>query len=110
MVRLCRHEPYLKGFGALSVGTEFFTAEEYLMIVDGLRRYDFLDERALHFWAVHTELDEHHYADMRAVLDNWPDIESHYELVRDGAFAAVDLEISFWQGLDDAILALPRAA
>lgn len=110
LVNLCRNEPYLKGFGALSVGTEFFTAEEYLMILDGLSQYDYLDDKALNFWAVHTELDEHHYADMRAVLDNWPNIESHYELVRDGAFAAVDLEISFWAGLHDAFGGLRLAA
>lgn len=103
LVRLCRDQPYLVGFGALSVGTEFFTAEEYLLILKGLQQYDFLDAESLQFWAVHTELDEFHYQDMRAVLDAWPDPQECYEQVRAGAFAAVDLEIGFWTGLQEAI-------
>jgi len=104
LTRLCRNEPYLVGFGALSVGTEFFTAEEYLLILKGLQQYDFLDADGLQFWAVHTELDEHHYQEMRAVLDKWPDPDECYEQVRAGAFAAVDLEIGFWAGLQKALL------
>jgi len=102
--RLCRNEPYLVGFGALSIGTEFFTADEYVLILKGLQQYDFLDAGSLKFWAVHTELDEFHYQDMRAVLDKWPDPEECYEQVLTGAVAAIDLEIGFWAGLQEALL------
>lgn len=104
LTRLCRNEPYLVGFGALSVGTEFFTAEEYLLILNGLQQYEFLDADSLQFWAVHTELDEFHYQDMRAVLDRWPNPAECYAQVSAGAAAALDLEIGFWAGLQEALL------
>ena len=104
LTRLCRHEPYLVGFGALSIGTEFFTSDEYQLILKGLQQYEFLDADSLQFWAVHTELDEFHYQDMRAVLDSWPDPQECYEQVLAGAVTAIDLEVGFWAGLAEALL------
>lgn len=104
MMNMCQEGPFLQGLGALGPGTEFFTSEEYSLIVDGLRKYDWLGEDAIEFWWIHIGLDDHHYHDMiepfRIFLDN----EENRKLIANGAKRAIELELLFWNGLEENLL------
>lgn len=101
LLNICRNEPFIESLGALGPGTEFFTNEEYSIIANGLRNYNFLTEDHLEFWTVHIELDEHHYSDMVATLLPWCGKAENRYLIKSGARRAIELEILFWEGLED---------
>jgi len=102
-LELCSSRNYLQGIGALSVGAESFTAEEYELILTGLHKYQFLTESDLEFWSIHLEVDDNHYAMMLASLISCIHSEEELNLVELGALQAVELEISFWDGLYSSI-------
>jgi len=101
LINLCHDGHFLESLGALGPGTEFFTNEEYSLIAEGLRKYDFLTEEDITFWTVHISLDEDHYSEMVDAIRPWmTSLENKY-LVKSGARKAIDLEILFWDGLED---------
>jgi hypothetical protein len=101
---LCQHAHFLEGLGALGPGTEFFTSEEYKLILSSLKGYEFLSDYDLEFWSVHIDMDEGHYAGMVSSLVPWATSEENRRLIAEGAHRAVDLEILFWDGLCEALL------
>lgn len=101
LINLCHDGHFIESLGALGPGTEFFTNEEYSIIADGLENYDFLNKDDLEFWTVHISLDEDHYSEMIDCLRPWANtIENRY-LIKTGAKKAIDLEVLFWDGLED---------
>ena len=101
LFNLCQDGHFLESLGALGPGTEFFTNEEYSIIETGLKKYDFLTAKDIEFWTVHISLDETHYSEMVGAIAPWTDkLENRY-LVKSGAKKAIDLEILFWDGLED---------
>ena len=101
LLNLCQDGNFLESLGALGPGTEFFTNEEYSIILNGLKKYDFLSEKAVEFWAVHISLDEHHYSEILEAIAPWVTSIENKFLIKTGAKKAIDLEILFWDGLED---------
>ena len=97
---LCLNGSFIESLGALGPGTEFFTSEEYGIIAEGLAKYDFLTDKDIEFWTVHISLDETHYSEMVDILVPYIDSEENRQLVKEGAEAAIELELSFWDGLE----------
>lgn len=101
--RICRETHYLTGLGALSLGTEYFTAEEYSLLATGLQSYVSMPQDDLEFWLVHTDADDRHYEDMKSALNRSLSTAKDYEIVRSGAISAVKLEITFWHGIEEIL-------
>lgn len=100
LLQICQGGHFLESLGALGPGTEFFTNEEYEIILSGLKKYDFLSEKDLEFWAVHISMDEEHYSEMLEAIAPWATTLENKFLIKSGAKKAVDLEILFWDGLE----------
>jgi len=98
---MCQDGSFIKSLGALGPGTEFFTSQEYELIYIGLQKVEGLTESDLEFWSVHITLDDHHYSDMLTSIIPWLNNAENKELFREGAERAVDLEILFWDGIED---------
>ncbi len=103
LLETCMQDDFITSLGALGPGTEYFTNDEYQLIVDGLSKYDFLSKEDLEFWVVHISLDEDHYEDMLEVIRPWCTTAENRHKVKVGAKKAIDLEILFWDGLEDAV-------
>ena len=103
LLETCMQDDFIRSLGVLGPGTEYFTNDEYQLIVDGLSQYDFLSESDLEFWTVHISLDVDHYDDMLAVIKPWCNSAENKHKVKVGAKKAIDLEILFWDGLEDSI-------
>ncbi len=101
LINLCHDGHFLESLGALGPGTEFFTNQEYSIIAEGLANYDYLTEKDLEFWTVHISLDEDHYSEMIGALAPWANTLENKYLIKTGAKKAIDLEILFWDGLED---------
>lgn len=101
ILNMCQDSSFIKSLGALGPGTEFFTSKEYDIIYKGLQKVEGLSEDDLEFWWVHISLDDHHYDDMLTSIVPWLRDDKSSELVKEGAERAVDLEILFWDGLED---------
>lgn len=101
MMDICRNQHFLIALGALGPGTEYFTNDEYGIIAQGLKQYDFMTDDALRFWTVHIHLDEDHYADMMKAVLPWAHDEANQKMLRKGAYKALALEYMFWEGLED---------
>lgn len=102
LLNLCQDASFLTSLGALGPGTEFFTSQEYIIIYDSLRKMGFSDE-TLEFWYVHIDLDDHHYGDMVNSFIHWITDDARFELLKEGAERAIELEFLFWEGLEDHI-------
>jgi pyrroloquinoline quinone (PQQ) biosynthesis protein C len=100
MFNLCQSSHFLEAVGALSVGGEFYTSEQYGLILNGLERYSFLSAPSLEFWRVHISMDVGHYEEMAISLSRWTESEEWRDLIRRGAHRAVDLDLVFWEGLE----------
>ncbi|MCO6462350.1 MAG: iron-containing redox enzyme family protein [Saprospiraceae bacterium] len=103
LLNMCQDDSFIKSLGALGPGTEFFTSQEYEKIYRGLQKVDGLTEDDLEFWSVHITLDDHHYSDMLSSIRPWIRDEDDARLLKEGAERAIDLEILFWDGLEDHI-------
>ncbi len=101
---MCQDRDFRVGLGALGPGTEYFTNEEYINIVSGLKKYDFLTDEDLRFWNVHISLDEDHYSDMVQAILPWTQDREGQEKIREGARKAIALEYLFWEGLEDNLI------
>ncbi len=100
LMNICLNKHFLESLGALGPGTEFFTSDEYLVIRDGLKKYDFLSADDIYFWTAHISLDETHYSEMIDILRPWASNDLNKQLITRGANKAIDLEIDFWNGLE----------
>ena len=100
----CMNEDFITSLGALGPGTEYFTKDEYYLIVEGLSKYPTLGEKELEFWIVHISLDEDHYSDMLEAIKPWCNTSSNRHKVKVGAKKAIDLEILFWDGLEEEVI------
>ncbi|MCB0641164.1 MAG: iron-containing redox enzyme family protein [Phaeodactylibacter sp.] len=101
LLNLCQDEHFLVSLGALGPGTEFFTNDEYQIIENGLKKYDFLSADDIEFWTVHISLDEDHYSELVGAVEPWATTVEHRYMIRTGAKRAIDLELLFWEGLED---------
>jgi pyrroloquinoline-quinone synthase len=103
LFNISRDHHFLMSMGALGPGTEYFTSDEYSLIYEGLKKYDFLDETSLTFWKVHIGLDDMHYSEFCRALEPWLHDDEARGWVSMGARRAIDLEILFWDGLENQL-------
>jgi len=54
-------------------------------------------------WLAHTDLDERHYAGIKMAAEPHTSEREGYELVREGAISAAELELQFWEGLQSIL-------
>ncbi|HXT61401.1 MAG TPA: iron-containing redox enzyme family protein [Pyrinomonadaceae bacterium] len=101
MFKLCQSSHFLEAVGALSVGGEFYTSEQFRLILSGLERYSFLSASSLEFWRVHISVDVGHYEEMAISLSRWTETEEWRSLIRRGAHQAIALDLVFWEGLEN---------
>jgi pyrroloquinoline-quinone synthase len=101
LLALSKDSHFLMSLGALGPGTEYFTSAEYSILAAGFKKYNMFTEEDLEFWTVHISLDDHHYSDMCTAIEPWLKTEESREWVRHGAKRAIDLELLFWDGLED---------
>ncbi|MEO7175160.1 MAG: iron-containing redox enzyme family protein [Saprospiraceae bacterium] len=101
LLNLCQEGHFLKSLGALGPGTESFTSQEYAVIAGGLAKYPKLSAEDIRFWTVHITLDEDHYAEMVAPLQHFTTNPDYAMYLTEGAKRAIDLEILFWDGLEE---------
>ncbi len=101
LLNLCIHEHFLVSLGALGPGTEYFTNDEYKKIESGLKLYDFLEPEDYTFWTIHIGLDDIHYAEMVKPVEKWLDKKINRERLKKGAERAIELELLFWDGLEE---------
>ncbi len=101
LFNLCQDGHFIESLGALGPGTEFFTNSEYAIIESGLKKYDFFTAKDIEFWTVHITLDETHYSEMIGAIAPWSDTLENKYMIKAGAKKAIDLEILFWDGLED---------
>lgn len=101
LFNLCLDGHFLESLGALGPGTEYFTNDEYARIAAGLKKYDFLTKEDIYFWTVHISLDTTHYSEMVGAIAPWSNNLENKFLIKSGAKKAIDLEILFWDGLED---------
>lgn len=104
LMYLCKNSHYVMSMGALGLGTEYFTSAEYRIILDALSNYEMFEEQDLEFWSVHISLDEGHYTDMMGSIEAYLDKVKYQKLLRKGAERAIELEIMFWDGLEENFL------
>ena len=109
LLDICQDYDFITSLGALGPGTEFFTNTEYSIIKSGLNKYDFLSEEDIEFWTVHISLDEEHYSSMVEAIRPWTRSLESRHLIKTGAKKAIDLEILFWDGLEDHLPQSPKA-
>lgn len=100
----CQDEDFITSLGVLGPGTEYFTNDEYKLILEGLQKYPFMTEEALYFWEVHISLDEDHYSEMLGAIEPWAKSTENRYKIKVGAKKAIDLEILFWDGLEEEVL------
>lgn len=103
LFKYCSNSNFVRSLGAMGPGTEFFTSEEYIIIVEGLKKYNLFTQEDLEFWTVHIDGDDDHYSDIVMSLVPYLNTEENRNFVREGAIKAIELEILFWDGLLDAI-------
>lgn len=103
LLQTCLDDDFVTSLGVLGPGTEYFTNSEYIKILEGLSKYDFFSEDDLYFWKVHISLDEDHYAEMLEAIRPYCNNAEGRHKVKVGARKAIDLEILFWDGLEDAL-------
>lgn len=103
LLQTCLDDDFITSLGVLGPGTEYFTNDEYLIIQEGLRKYDFLTDEDIYFWTVHISLDEEHYSEMLDAILPWANSPENKHKIKVGAKKAIDLEILFWDGLEDSI-------
>lgn len=101
LFNLCQDGHFLESLGALGPGTEYFTNAEYTKIEAGLKKYEHLTAEDIYFWTVHISLDETHYSEMVGAIAPWSKKLENKFLIKSGAKKAIDLEILFWDGLED---------
>ena len=101
LINLCKDGHFLESLGALGPGTEFFTTDEYTIIEKGLKTYDFLSPKDYEFWTIHIGLDDEHYSEMIDSMRPWAVTVENKFIIKAGAKRAIDLEILFWDGLED---------
>ena len=106
LLNMCQDDSFIKSLGALGPGTEFFTSREYELIYRGLQKVEGLTESDLEFWSIHISLDDHHYSDMLNAVKTWLDSEETIDLFREGAERAIDLELLFWNGLEEHLFGI----
>lgn len=103
LMYLSKNAHYVESMGAIGLGTEYFTSQEYQIIAQGLVKYNFLDDSDVYFWTVHIGLDDHHYTDMMKGILPYLDKIEYQSMLERGAKRAIELEIMFWDGLEEYI-------
>jgi len=99
MLALCRGSGLAQVMGALCFGVESYTSEQYRRMLEGLQRHRAWEDGDLDFFEVHVQDDPRHYKELLDVLSGLRLVPERTDAVRQGALAAIRLELEFWDGL-----------
>ncbi|CAK0754651.1 putative DUF3050 domain-containing protein [Gammaproteobacteria bacterium] len=84
--------------GSISYGCEYFTKNQYKILLNGFHKSKYFTENDLTFFHEHALHDGQHTVDLLSVVykkSQSNDVNQIYL----GALAAIELEIKFWDGL-----------
>ena len=98
---VCKDQHFLEGLGALGPGPACFIPTKHSIIFEGLSKYDYFRKEDLVFWTSHVFSDEKHYEELIAAMLPWTHSAEYRHLIQMGASRVIDLEIMFWDGLNN---------
>lgn len=101
--RICHHEPFLVGLGALGPGHEWSIPKMFPPIVRGLRRAGFQEPEILYF-TLHMEQDIDHGAWLEEALARYASTPKAQEEIRRGALLSLEARARFWSGVQEKIV------
>jgi hypothetical protein len=87
--------------GALGLGTESILRDLYAPLMEGLSRVDGLSPRDTVFFPLHTTVDDHHEASLRAIASSFAETEVGRRDLAKGMRKALVLRASFWDWMYD---------
>jgi pyrroloquinoline quinone (PQQ) biosynthesis protein C len=95
--------------GALGLGTETIVATIYQPFVAAIARLNTLQSRDMVFFPLHTLVDDHHQATLRAIAVDFADTPTSRVDLAKGMHKALALRNSFWDWLYQRALSGPMA-
>ena len=95
--------------GALGLGTETIVAAIYQPFVAAIARLNTLQPRDMVFFPLHTLVDDHHQATLRALAVDFADTPTSRADLAKGMHKALSLRNSFWDWLYQRALDGPKA-
>jgi mannose-6-phosphate isomerase-like protein (cupin superfamily)/pyrroloquinoline quinone (PQQ) biosynthesis protein C len=98
----CLTAPVASAAAFLALGTEGIVPRLYAILTTGLRQIG-LDDRDLHFFLIHMACDDAHAATLNDLTASYATQPGWEQLVREGARAALDLRLQFFDALFEAI-------
>lgn len=96
--------------GALGLGTETIVRSIYRPFVEAIQRVGTLTPAEAVFFPLHTAVDDHHQATLRAIAVDFAATAQGRADLRKGMAKALALRDSFWGWLHERALAQPAAA
>jgi mannose-6-phosphate isomerase-like protein (cupin superfamily)/pyrroloquinoline quinone (PQQ) biosynthesis protein C len=98
----CLTAPVASAAAFLALGTEGIVTRMYTVLTTGLRHIG-LDDRDLRFFLIHMACDDAHAATLADLTASYAGTPGWEQMVREGARAALDLRLQFFDALFDAI-------
>lgn len=102
-VRICEHERFLVGLGALGPGHEWSIPRMFPPIVTGLRRAGFAEDEVVYF-TLHMEQDVDHGAWLETALERFAITRQAREEIRRGALRSLAARCEFFSGVQQQIV------
>lgn len=99
-----------EALGALGLGTEAIVRTIYRPFVAAIDRLGTIAPEDAVFFPLHTTVDDHHQATLRAIASDFATTASGREDLSKGMHKALALRDSFWTFLHQRALAMPAAA
>jgi pyrroloquinoline quinone (PQQ) biosynthesis protein C len=101
--RICEHEPFLVGLGALGPGHEWSIPRMFPPIVTGLRRAGF-SEAEIHYFTLHLAQDIDHGRWLEEALEQYATTPRARDEIRRGAELSLAARREFFSGVQEKIV------
>jgi pyrroloquinoline quinone (PQQ) biosynthesis protein C/quercetin dioxygenase-like cupin family protein len=98
----CLRASPVEGSAFLSLGTEGIVARMYEVFVEGLHHAG-IEDRHLEFFYLHMQCDDHHAQTLEDMMVSYSDERGWYETCLHQMNHALDLRMSFFESIFDAI-------
>jgi len=100
LLTICNNGTFLDVLALVGPGTEYFASQEFLIIYEGLSKYDFGRKLDLEYWEIHIEIDDHHSSETLNVIKPYLTSEQNKRSVFNNSFKTIELELMFWDELN----------
>ncbi len=101
-LRLCVHEPFLVGLGAVGPGHEWAIPTMFENILRGLRQAGFAEDE-IGYFTLHTAQDVDHAAWLEEALARYATTPDAQEQIRRGCAASLAARERLWWGIADKV-------